>query len=131
MNAAKIIQDAARAGVALSLSEGQLRYKGDSLAVQAFLPILKAHKPEIMAALATQSSTPAAPATATPARPALHVHQHDRIAAARAYHDHHFQCAVCISAGQGRDTREACKYGLALWKNYMLELDKVNKKSKA
>ncbi len=126
MNAAKIIQEAADAGIELHLIDGELRFRGDSLAVASFLPTLRAHKPEIMAALAAQSNTPPAPATATPAKPAKHVDQHDRIAAERAYHDHHFQCPTCIAAGQGRDTREACKYGLKLWKNYMAECDKVN-----
>ena len=32
---------------------------------------------------------------------------------ARAYHAHHFKCAICIAAGQGYGRR--CGVGLALW----------------
>ena len=32
---------------------------------------------------------------------------------ARVYHSHHFKCAICIAAGQGRGLR--CGVGMALW----------------
>jgi len=37
---------------------------------------------------------------------------------ATAYNDHHFHCAICMAAGQGRGTR--CDIGLALWKKYQV-----------
>jgi hypothetical protein len=35
---------------------------------------------------------------------------------AEAYHAHHFHCATCISAGQGRGQR--CSNGSMLWTAY-------------
>ena len=37
-------------------------------------------------------------------------------AAAEAYHEHHFSCTACKSAGQGRGVR--CGAGMALWVDY-------------
>lgn len=42
-------------------------------------------------------------------------------AAAEAYHQHHFSCTACKSAGQGRGER--CNTGSALWAIYQTNLE--------
>jgi hypothetical protein len=52
MGADIIVAKAKQAGVTLYLHEGQLRYRGDRQAVELLLPELRAHKAEIIEALA-------------------------------------------------------------------------------
>lgn len=37
---------------------------------------------------------------------------------AAAYHVHHFNCPICISAGRGSGYGQRCGAGMALWRTY-------------
>lgn len=56
MSAAEILERAKAAGVTLWNEEGALRYRGDKAAAESLLPILKAHKPELLVALRAEDA---------------------------------------------------------------------------
>ncbi len=37
---------------------------------------------------------------------------------AAAYHEHHFNCPICIAAGRGSRYGQRCGAGMALWRAY-------------
>ena len=41
-----------------------------------------------------------------------------RQSAARAYHEHHFNCHICIAEGRGIGYGKRCAFGLVLWNTY-------------
>jgi hypothetical protein len=62
MTPAAIIREAAADGVSLALSPaGTIKATGDQVAVDRWLPVLRAHKPDILAALARPSLSGTAP----------------------------------------------------------------------
>ena len=48
--------------------------------------------------------------------------------AAQAYHGHHFNCCLCISAGKGIGYGQRCNAGLAFWKTYIEAKDSSTEK---
>ena len=97
MTAATLIRAARDAGVTLRLVGGRLTAIGALEVVQEWAPKLRAHKAELMEAIADKSPL-------------------DWLALDRAYQAHHWGCTTCWAAGLGYGMR--CGAGSALWTAY-------------
>ncbi|MCF8209061.1 MAG: hypothetical protein K9K38_06620 [Rhodoferax sp.] len=103
-----LIRKALDRGVSLELIEGEIRYKGNRLAVQELLGPLREHKADLLRWL----SRPPANEPEPPPDPAAWREL------AEEYHRHHFNCQRCIAAGRGARYGLRCGTGAALWTRY-------------
>ena len=109
MSAAALIREAQEAGVALRMVGGRLKAVGVLSVVQSWAPRLREHKSELIQALAANDPNP-------PPEPPADPSTWRELAA--AYHQHHWGCPACISAGRGSRYGLRCGTGAALWNFY-------------
>lgn len=105
MSAAALIERAKAAGVELRLVDGKIKGKGKPAAVALLIEPLREHKADLIRWFSQTASNDPEPQDPSTWREL-----------AQAYHNHHFDCPTCISAGQGRGLR--CGIGSALWSTY-------------
>lgn len=91
-----LIRKALDSGIELSYADGKLQVTGRRQAVALFAPQLRVYKDQLIEAYKPKPV--------------------DWKPLARSYHTHHFNCPICIAAGQGVGKR--CGTGLTLWTIY-------------
>ena len=102
MSAVATIRQAQDAGVALRMVGGKLKAVGKLSVVQSWAPRLREHKLELIEALAAIDPNPLPEPPPDP---------NAWRELAQAYHDHHFNCPICIAAGRSSRYGQRCGAG--------------------
>jgi hypothetical protein len=98
----QLIRAALDCGVQLRYVDGRIKASGKRAAVDAWAPRLRPHRAQLIEALQPHGAPDWRPLAA-------------------AYHQHHFACPTCISAGKGYGLR--CGLGSTLWVAYQPSKD--------
>lgn len=125
MSAADLIQRASRAGLSVRLADGKVKLSGPPELVNQWATELRQHREELAAYLADAEEWQAERAAILEfdggmsreeaLRQAAQMHA-EWLVVDRVYQQHHWKCATCVAAGQGRGLR--CGVGASLWRNY-------------
>lgn len=110
MSAQALIRQASAAGVELRLIDGKVKASGTADALALMVDRLRENKAELLKYFSAYASNDPAP------EPLDSPNAWRELAI--EYHDHHFQCPTCQSAGRGAQYGLRCGVGAALWTNY-------------
>jgi hypothetical protein len=101
-----LLQQAQESGLQLRLVDGEIKVRGNRVAVEKMLVPLRQHKTDLIRWFTrTPANDPVSDADSAIWR-GLH----------SAYLTHHWACPTCVAAGQGWGLR--CGTGSALWRKY-------------